>query len=644
MTLYRKTLWGAGITIILLTLIVFLIANSILLRSYEQLEAQDTTKNVERVVKALQDQVDAFNLIALGWSKWDDVRDFVYDRNQRFIDVNLPNGMYDGTDLQITLLLNAKHEIVHQKAYDMALKQEVPVPPALLAQVKPGSLLLNHPDINSEITGLLQLPEGTLIVSSLPILNSEGTGPIHGTLIWAKYLAEEEIAQLASTTQIDVALYQYDDPALSADLIRIKGLLGDPNAVQTYPVDQATVAGVRAITDVYGNPILLAKVEMPRLIFALGTLNISYFLGMLLLLGAVFVGLSVFLLNRNVLRPVAFLSEAVTRVRTSDDLHTPVAFAGSDEIATLSHGLQAMLDALATSRAKLKEANDQLEQRVAERTQELNSANAMLRQEVYERQQAQQQVSQARDEAVDALRVKSQILANVSHDARTPLTAILLHADLLRSEQLRADPLRTMRSVDSIVLGARQLLNFVQNLVSEAQLNADAVALEVTTFAPGAVVDEVAMMMEPFAVRGKLDLHCEIAPALPATVTGDVERVRQVILNVVDNAIKFTASGGVTVRASRYDDQHWQIRVEDTGQGIAAEHLPHLFDAFWQLDGSATRSVNRGVGLGLSIVKQLITRMGGQVSVESALGKGTTVTLTLPVQAATSASQPFGLR
>lgn len=644
MTLYRKTLLGAGIAIIVLGLMVLFIANSILLRSYEQIEAQDTARNVERVSKALEDQVDAFNLIALGWSKWDDVRDFVIDRNQRFIDVNLLDGTYDGTDLQITLFLNADHEIVHQKAYDVTLKRAVPVPPSLLAQLKPGSLLLSHPDISSEITGLLQLPEGTLIVSSLPILNSEGTGPINGTMVWAKYLAEDEVAQLETTTQLDVAFYSYNDPTLSADLVRAKQRLVSPTMMEMYPLSEATVVGVRTVTDVYGQPALLIKAQMPRLIYAQGLMTIAYFLGTLLVVGLVFVGLSVFMLNRDVLGRLAFLSDALTRIRASDDLYTPVTLAGNDELATLSHGLQTMLKQLATSRAKLKEANNQLEQRVNERTQELNNAIAMLRQEVLERQQAQRQVSQARDEAVDALRVKSQILANVSHDARTPLTAIILHADLLRSEPIKADPARMTRSVDSILLGARQLLSFVENLVIEAQINNDTVTLTVDRFSPQRLLDQVVALMEPFASRSNLDMRAEFAPDIPVTVSGDAERIRHVLMNVVDNAIKFTTTGHIHIAARRHDEQHWLVRVEDTGRGIAAEHLPHLFDAFWQADGSATRSVNRGVGLGLSIVKQLVTRMGGTVTVESTLSTGTVVSLVFPIGVPTETPHGAGHR
>jgi signal transduction histidine kinase len=121
-----------------------------------------------------------------------------------------------------------------------------------------------------------------------------------------------------------------------------------------------------------------------------------------------------------------------------------------------------------------------------------------------------------------------------------------------------------------------------------------------------------------------------LSPEMPETLNGDVERITRIIFNLADNAIKFTDEGGITVNIYPKSDIHWSIAVIDSGIGMSPDHQEQIFEAFWQVDGSTTRKANRGVGLGLSIVKQLTTLMGGEITVESEIGKGSTFTVTLP--------------
>jgi signal transduction histidine kinase len=136
--------------------------------------------------------------------------------------------------------------------------------------------------------------------------------------------------------------------------------------------------------------------------------------------------------------------------------------------------------------------------------------------------------------------------------------------------------------------------------------------------------------MTPLAAQKNLSLEIEVADDLPPTVVTDADRFNQILSNLMDNAIKFTDDGGVKVRLYRADAEHWALRVSDTGTGIPGDAQSHIFDAFWQVDGSSTRRVNRGVGLGLSIVRQLAEAMGGSIAVESEPGTGTTFTVTMP--------------
>jgi signal transduction histidine kinase len=145
-------------------------------------------------------------------------------------------------------------------------------------------------------------------------------------------------------------------------------------------------------------------------------------------------------------------------------------------------------------------------------------------------------------------------------------------------------------------------------------------------------MNEVVLLMKPLADRKGLQLEGEVAEDVPFTLYGDYDRLKQILQNLVNNAIKFTSTGRIKGRVYCPREGHWAMEVSDTGIGIAEEVKDRIFDPFWQVDGSITRDADRGVGLGLSIVKQLTLLMGGQVKLVSIVGEGSTFTILLPIK------------
>jgi len=290
-------------------------------------------------------------------------------------------------------------------------------------------------------------------------------------------------------------------------------------------------------------------------------------------------------------------------------------------LATLAAGLQSMLDALDASHRQLQTANADLEQRVQARTTDLTKAIELLRLEVAERQQAQER-------ALEASRFKSQILANVSHDSRTPLSTIMLYTESMQHGYYGPITEKQATRLEGIMTSANQLLSFINNLLDEAQLNSGTIKLNPVPFSPEPLLRDVSFVLGPQAERKGLTLTFDIDPAVPANIMGDTERLKQVVLNLIDNAIKFTDHGGISVRLANRDDKQVVLTITDTGRGIPKEAQSHIFDAFWQVDGKVK---GHGVGLGLSIVKQIITLMGGTIDVASELDQGTTFTVVLPL-------------
>jgi signal transduction histidine kinase len=250
--------------------------------------------------------------------------------------------------------------------------------------------------------------------------------------------------------------------------------------------------------------------------------------------------------------------------------------------------------------------------------------------DITERKRAEEELAKAHHAALEASRLKSQLLANVSHDLRTPLNAILGYVDMLQ-EGIYGPVSDKQRSVtQKIINSTTHLTSMVNKLLDQAQLEAGTVKLTRTSFAPHSLIDYVQATMGVLAEHKGLQLISDVAADMPANLSGDLLRLQQIIANLVGNAIKFTEQGVVHLHLYRPNETHWAIQVADTGPGIPIEAQARIFDAFWQVDGTATRRYS-GFGLGLSIVKQLATIMGGQVHVESKLGQGSTFTVLLPL-------------
>ncbi len=258
--------------------------------------------------------------------------------------------------------------------------------------------------------------------------------------------------------------------------------------------------------------------------------------------------------------------------------------------------------------------------------------------DITERKRTAQELAVARDQALAALRFKSQLLANVSHDLRTPISAILGYAEMLQAGIYGSLPEQQLEPLARIITNSHQLGRLVSDLLDQSRLDAGKLELRFGPFAPIDLVESIKATASLGAREKHLELIGEVAADVPLEIIGDYERVHQIVLNLVDNAIRFTDDGSVTIRISRPNAaqsaaQHavsYAIEVIDTGCGIAPDEQARVFEVFQQ--GSVQASGRyKGLGLGLSIVKQLVARMGGQINLVSQVGQGTTFTVVLPL-------------
>ncbi|MCD4739525.1 MAG: hypothetical protein K8R89_09760 [Anaerolineae bacterium] len=267
---------------------------------------------------------------------------------------------------------------------------------------------------------------------------------------------------------------------------------------------------------------------------------------------------------------------------------------------------------------ELRVLNRDLELRVEERTRELEEAN--------------QQLEEANAHLRELDRLKSLFVAMVSHELRTPLTSIQGFTQMLLVSIYGALTNEQQSAVERVLANTKRLIKIVNDLLDKTRIEAGQLALHPTSFSPVELIDDVHTSMKMLAKQRGLELTSEVAPELAATLYGDQGRLHQILVNLVNNGLKFTDKGQVNIRAYRFDGAHWAMEVRDTGIGIPVKSQESIFEAFRQVDASVTRR-RKGVGLGLSISRQLIELMGGRIIVASEINEGSKFTAIIPFTA-----------
>ncbi len=268
--------------------------------------------------------------------------------------------------------------------------------------------------------------------------------------------------------------------------------------------------------------------------------------------------------------------------------------------------------------------NKLLEKRVDERTADLTFANQALQQEINVRKRIESELREARNKAVAATKAKSEFLANMSHEIRTPMNGVLGMTSILLETDLSDDQ---QEYAEAVYSSAKNLLTIINDILDFSKVEAGKLQLEHTEFDLFSVLDQVTKTLGYKAQAKGLHFTCEIDGPVPRCLKGDPGRLTQVLVNLANNAVKFTSEGRIQVKVScpGVNDGRAELHfeVKDTGVGIPVDRIDKVFESFTQVDASVTRKFG-GTGLGLTIVKQLVSLMGGDISVESIEGQGTT--------------------
>ncbi len=404
--------------------------------------------------------------------------------------------------------------------------------------------------------------------------------------------------------------------AIEAGLLTPPGVFHAPIPVPGIPLsdfEEPRMSGSSDSSEVLGYAIVALSPQRNEesrrgIIANTALITLSGLLGTLLL---------ALLIGNSITDPLLRLLQAVRELR-SGNLNARARVKAGGEIRDLEQGINAMA-------RSLQNAQRGLEARV-------DAAVCSLRDTVAELEQRNVELEEARQAAHDAGIERTQFLARMSHEIRTPLNAIVGFAKLLENED---HPESRQERLGTIRLAADQLLHVINDILQFIRLESGATRLESLQFNIRDLLEDVVAMLAPMAADKQLDLVLLPHSDLPERMRGDPSRLSQVVVNLVNNAIKFTSQGQIVIEASRHlsdDGQEWiRIAVRDSGIGIEAARQENIFAAFSQGDSSINRRFG-GTGLGLAIANQLVALMQGTIELSSTPGKGSTFCVDLPCQ------------
>jgi len=359
-SLRRKTLLIIGITMLGLVGGLFVLSRIVLMRGFARLEEDFAGRDIARASSALANELNTLDQTTSEYGSWDLTYDYVRGMRPSYIKTEFPASTFQQLKISFVVILDAHGRKLFAKGFDLTHGGEIPIPAGLDDHLKPGSLLLNLQDTHSKVAGVLDLPGGPALVDSRPILPSDSSGPIAGTMVMGRLLDAAEIQHLGDLTLAPIEAQTLSSAALSPDFRTAAAAISKSSPNFIAPLNSQSLAAYQELDDIYGRPALLIRVLLPRTIYEQGHTSLVQFLLLLIAAGFVFGAATLYLLERVVISRIANLTENITQIGASGDLSARLDVPGHDELAFLGVAINGMLEDLEKSQIERHEGRARL--------------------------------------------------------------------------------------------------------------------------------------------------------------------------------------------------------------------------------------------------------------------------------------------
>ncbi len=332
-----------------------LISDAVVMQSYSDLELRETRQHLERTRIGIDNEVGRIDTLCRDWAWWDDTYRFIGEGDDAYVGSNLIDSTFSQLRLSMVLYVNQSGTVVFGKGYDLAAGMPVTLPDALLDRITSDDRLSGHVDTASGVAGLILLPEGPMLVSSQPITSSNGELPVRGTLIMGRYLDDTTMEALQSTTLLPLALLTREEWAPLNDSWEPLPASG---SMLIRTINPDTTTGYVLLEDIYGEPAVMLRTDLPRTIYNQGRATLNYLLGFIVVAGLLFGFVTLSLLERTTLSQMGRLSDTVAGIGARRDFASRLPADGETELSRLAGAINGMLGELEAARRELQESSD----------------------------------------------------------------------------------------------------------------------------------------------------------------------------------------------------------------------------------------------------------------------------------------------
>ena len=661
----------------------------IILPSFLEPEREEARKDVLRCLDAVHREIHHLSQKSGDWAVWDDTYRFVQDGNAAYVASNMEAETLEASGINLLYICDLSGGVVWGGCHDSNRGGTLNLQEFPQDSLGSTHYLVHHASPDNILEGLILTSEGPMLISSRPILTSAGAGPPRGTLIMGRFLDAETLRTLSSQIKVPFTIQAIGD----RETREANQELLDRLTKESYWVSERTESLLDAyglLRDIRGDPALLVKATIPREIMARGrqaaryisiaVLGAASVLGISLVVG---IGFYVGESHRRTSRIEALVGERTLQLQESEERFRTISAYAQDAILmtgpdggisfwnaaaekifgrTCEEALgQDFCVLLAPGEDNVAWQDGSRPSRLAEqrgptdRIFELNALRkdgrefpaeasfakvkmkdgwhvvAVIR-DITQHREVEDTLRQAKQAAEEAARAKSEFVANMSHEIRTPMNGIIGMAGLLLDTDLTAEQ---HEFVETIAMSSDALLAIVNDILDFSRIEAGKMDLEELDFDLRTTIEEMNDILAVCPQEKGLEYTCLIHPNVPSLLRGDPGRLRQVLTNLIGNAVKFTAEGEVALEVGLETESDGEatvrFEVKDTGIGIPRDKIEKLFAPFTQADASTTRQYG-GTGLGLSISKRLAEQMGGRIGAQSEAGKGSTFWFTVTLR------------